>query len=91
MIAKLEQRIHDLEAELDGEQHRYQEANKNVAKSERRVRELQFQVDEDKKNYERLQDLVDKLQSKIKTQKKQLEDAVSYSFIKILFQIFNLN
>ncbi|KAK6104848.1 Myosin tail family protein [Brugia pahangi] len=75
VIAKLEQRIHDLEAELDGEQHRYQEANKNVAKSERRVRELQFQVDEDKKNYERLQDLVDKLQSKIKTQKKQLEDA----------------
>ncbi|VDN05641.1 unnamed protein product [Thelazia callipaeda] len=75
VISKLEQRIHDLESELDGEQHRFQDANKNVAKSERRVRELQFQVEEDKKNYERLQDLVDKLQSKIKTQKKQLEEA----------------
>lgn len=44
IISKLEQRIHDLESELDGEQRRFQEANKNVAKSERRVRELQFQV-----------------------------------------------
>lgn len=37
-----------------------------------------FQVDEDKKNFERVQDLVDKLQNKLKTQKKQLEEAVSF-------------
>lgn len=78
VIAKLEQRAHELEGELDGEQRHYQESIKNVAKAERQVRELQFQVDEDKKNFERMQDLVEKLQSKIKTQKKQLEDAVSF-------------
>uniref|UniRef100_A0A915BH75 Paramyosin n=1 Tax=Parascaris univalens TaxID=6257 RepID=A0A915BH75_PARUN len=71
----LEQRAHELEAELDGEQRRYQEVNKNVSKAERQVRELQFQVDEDKKNFERMQDLVGKLQDKIKIQKKQLEEA----------------
>jgi len=71
----LEQRIRELEGELDGEQRRYQETNKNVAKSDRRARELQFQVDEDKKNFERLQDLVDKLQGKLKAQKKQIEEA----------------
>lgn len=79
VIAKLEQRAHELEAELDGEQRRYQEVNKNVSKAERHVRELQFQVDEDKKNFERMQDLVGKLQDKIKMQKKQLEEAVSFA------------
>uniref|UniRef100_A0A7E4ZQZ6 Myosin-3 n=1 Tax=Panagrellus redivivus TaxID=6233 RepID=A0A7E4ZQZ6_PANRE len=75
VIAKLEERIRALESELDGEQRRFQESNKNAAKQERRLRELQFQVDEDKKNFERLQDLVDKLQTKLKTQKRQLEEA----------------
>ncbi|CAD5211296.1 unnamed protein product [Bursaphelenchus okinawaensis] len=75
VIAKLEQRIRELESELDGEQRRFQDANKNASKLDRRVRELQFQIDEDKKNFERMQDLVDKLQNKLKTQKKQLEEA----------------
>lgn len=46
IIAKLEQRIRDLESECDGEQRRCQDAQKNLSKHERRVRELQFQVDE---------------------------------------------
>ncbi|KHJ96159.1 myosin head [Oesophagostomum dentatum] len=75
VIAKLEQRVREVESELDAEQRRYQEANKNLGKADRRVRELQFQVDEDKKNFERLQDLIDKLQTKLKTQKKQIEEA----------------
>uniref|UniRef100_A0A0N5AUY4 Myosin head n=1 Tax=Syphacia muris TaxID=451379 RepID=A0A0N5AUY4_9BILA len=83
VIAKLEQRVHDLEVELDGEQRRHQEVTKNVAKQERRVRELQFQVDEDKKNFERLQELVDKLQGKIKTQKRQLEEAEELANINL--------
>lgn len=85
IIAKLEERIRALESELDGEQRRFQDANKNYSKAERRVRELQFQVDEDKKNFERLQDLVDKLQGKLKAQKKQLEEAVSIFFELILY------
>jgi myosin heavy chain 6/7 len=75
VIEKLEKRIHDLELELDGEQRRNQDVNKNIAKQDRRVRELQFQIDEDKKNFERMQDLVDKLQNKLKGQKKQIEEA----------------
>lgn len=108
VIAKLEQRVREVESELDAEQRRYQDANKNLGKADRRVRELQFQVsvltapnaascdpimmasqyklilcrkhllkvDEDKKNFERLQDLIDKLQNKLKTQKRQIEEAV---------------
>lgn len=44
VIAKLEQRVRELESELDGEQRRFQDANKNLAKADRRARELQFQV-----------------------------------------------
>lgn len=44
VIAKLEQRIRDLEGECDGEQRRYQDAQKNLSKVDRRMRELQFQV-----------------------------------------------
>ena len=75
IIAKLEQRIRDLEGECDNEQRRCQDATKNLSKVDRRCRELQFQVDEDKKNFERVQDLVDKLQNKLKVQKKQVEEA----------------
>lgn len=75
IITKLEERIRALEGELDSEQRRSQEANKNLAKQDRRLRELQFQVDEDKKSMERLTDLIDKLQSKLKVQKKQLDES----------------
>lgn len=76
-IAKLEQRVRELENELDGEQRRHADAQKNLRKSERRIKELSFQSDEDRKNHERMQDLVDKLQQKIKTYKRQIEEAVS--------------
>lgn len=75
-IAKLEQRVRELENELDGEQRRHADAQKNLRKSERRIKELSFQADEDRKNQERMQDLVDKLQQKIKTYKRQIEEAV---------------
>jgi myosin heavy chain 6/7 len=83
VIAKLEQRMRELEGELDGEQRRFQDANKTIAKQDRRLRELQFQVDEDKKNVERLQDLIDKLQNKIKTQKRQLEETEELATVNL--------
>lgn len=49
-IAKLEQRVRELENELDGEQRRHADAQKNLRKSERRIKELSFQADEDRKN-----------------------------------------
>jgi myosin heavy chain 6/7 len=74
-IQKLEQRVRELENELDGEQRRHADAQKNLRKGERRIKELTFQSEEDRKNHERMQDLVDKLQQKIKTYKRQIEEA----------------
>ena len=84
-IAKLEERIRAVEQELDGEQRRHADAQKNLRKGERRIKELTFQAEEDHKNHERMQDLVDKLQQKIKTYKRQIEEAVS------LWENTNLN
>ncbi len=44
MIGKLETRIRELEGELDGEQRRHADSQKNLARQDRRVREIQFQV-----------------------------------------------
>merc|ERR1711915_1034402 len=74
-IAKLENRVRELEGQLDDESRRHSDAQKNLRKSERRIKELTFQSDEDKKNHERMQDLVDKLQQKIKTYKRQIDEA----------------
>ena len=72
--------VRELEMELDSEQRRHAETQKNLRKADRRLKELAFQVEEDRKNMERLQDLVDKLQAKIKTYKRQIEEAVSSRF-----------
>jgi myosin heavy chain 6/7 len=44
VIAKLEQRIKELENELDNEQRRHSDVQKNLAKLERRQHEMEFQV-----------------------------------------------
>uniref|UniRef100_A0A7N6A509 Myosin, heavy chain b n=1 Tax=Anabas testudineus TaxID=64144 RepID=A0A7N6A509_ANATE len=74
-LQKLEARVRELEAEVEGEQRRGAEAIKGVRKYERRVKELTYQTEEDKKNIIRLQDLVDKLQLKVKAYKRQAEEA----------------
>ena len=75
-LSKLEQRVRELEAELEVEQRRHAEAQKNLRRTDHRVKELVFQNDEDKKALERSQELIDKLQAKLKTYKRQLEEAV---------------
>merc|ERR1712121_526139 len=72
---KMETRIRELESELDSENRRFADSQKNLRKSERRIKELAFAGDEDRKNHERMQGLIDSLQGKIKTYKKQLEEA----------------
>lgn len=76
--------MRELESELDSEQRRHAETQKNARKADRRLKELAFQADEDKKNQERLQELIEKLQSKVLTYKRQVEEAVSISFHKTL-------
>merc|ERR1740131_222879 len=72
---KMETRIRELESELDAENRRMADAQKNLRRSERRIKELTFASDEDRKNHERMQGLIDQLQGKIKSYKKQLEEA----------------
>ncbi|XP_078242066.1 myosin-4 [Pogona vitticeps] len=78
-LQKLEQRVRELEAEVENEQKRSADAIKGVRKYERRVKELTYQSEEDRKNVLRLQDLVDKLQVKVKAYKRQSEEAEELS------------
>uniref|UniRef100_A0A914UVX0 Paramyosin n=1 Tax=Plectus sambesii TaxID=2011161 RepID=A0A914UVX0_9BILA len=75
IIAQLEQRLRQLEQDLEGESRRHQQTDKSYRQAERRIKELEFQVDEDKKNQDRMTDLVDKMQSKLKVYKRQVEEA----------------
>merc|ERR1712158_247109 len=74
-MAKMETRIRELESEMDAENRRFGDAQKNLRRSERRIKELTFAADEDRKNHERMQGLIDQLQGKIKSYKKQIEEA----------------
>ena len=72
---KMETRIRELHSELDAENRRFADSQKNLRKSERHIKELTFAADEDRKNHERMQSLIDQLQSRIKGYKKQIEEA----------------
>merc|ERR1712211_221537 len=74
-MAKLENKVHELEAELAGTQDRTGEAAKAYQRAERKCKELAFSAGEDKKNQDRMTDLASKLQSKIKVYKQQIEEA----------------
>merc|ERR1739841_198720 len=74
-IAKMETRIRELESEMDAENRRCADAQKNLRRSERTIKELSYQQDDDRKNHERMQGLIDQLQGKIKSYKKQIEEA----------------
>ncbi|PAA89248.1 hypothetical protein BOX15_Mlig007848g1 [Macrostomum lignano] len=82
-LAKLESRVRDLEGELDAEQRRHQETQKNARKSERRLKELSFASEEERKNQAKLQELVEKLQSKVKAYKRQVEEAEEIAAINL--------
>ena len=71
----MESRIRELESELDAENRRLADAQKNLRRSERHIKELTFAADEDRKNHERMQGLIDQLQGKIRSYKKQIEEA----------------
>merc|ERR1711899_197761 len=70
-----ETRIRELNSEIDAENRRFADAQKNLRKSERHIQELTYASDEDRKNHERMQALIDELQGRIKSYKKQIEEA----------------
>merc|ERR1712018_843280 len=61
--------------EVDAENRRLADAQKNLRKSERHIKEITYAADEDRKNQDRMQGLVEQLQGKIKSYKKQIEEA----------------
>merc|ERR1711881_389224 len=83
MIQKSEQRVRELEVELDNEQRRHSDSAKGLRKQDRRLKELAFQSDEDHKNQDRLQSMIDALQGKIKAFKHQAEEAEEIAAINL--------
>ena len=82
-MAKMETRVRELESEMDAENRRCTDAQKNLRRSERHIKELTYQQDEDRKNHERMQGLIDQLQGKIKSYKKQIEEAEEIAAINL--------
>merc|ERR1712203_1293163 len=74
-MTKMDTRIREMGSELDAENRRMADAQKNMRNSERKIKELSYKQDEDRKNHERMQGLIDQLQGKIKSYKKQIEEA----------------
>merc|ERR1711974_511385 len=74
-MAKMENKIRELEMELANTQTRSTETYKAHQRGERKVKELSFQGEEDKKNQDKMSGLANKLQAKIKIYKKQIEEA----------------
>merc|ERR1711892_1214331 len=72
---KMNTRIRELESELDAENRRFSDAQKNLRRSERTIKELTYTQEEDRKNHENMQSLIDQLQGKIRSFKKQIEEA----------------
>merc|ERR1739836_315226 len=74
-MTRMDTRIRELESEMDAENRRNADSQKNLRKSERKIKELTYSQEEDRKNHERMQGLIDQLQGKIKSYKKQIEEA----------------
>ena len=69
--------VKELEHDLEGEQRRRGDTEKNLRKQERRLKEVIYAAEEDHKNAERMQETVEKLQLKCKVFKRQVEETVS--------------
>merc|ERR1712156_601674 len=74
-VAQVFERVRELQSEVDAENRRFADSQKNLRRSERQIKELTYASDEDRKNHERMQALIEQLQSKIKSYKKQIEEA----------------
>merc|ERR1711931_334663 len=78
-----EQKIRELEAELDNEQKRHQETVKNMRKQDRKLKDLALQADEDRKTQERMTEMITKLSKNICTYKKQVEEAEEIAAVNL--------
>jgi len=74
IIQKLEQRIHELETELETEQKHHNDTMKEIKRNNRRLKDLAMQSEDDKKSMVRLQELNDQLNAKVKAYRRQCEE-----------------
>merc|ERR1712001_90703 len=72
---KMDTRIRELESEIDAENRRFADGQKNLRRSERRIKEISYVFDEDRKNQERMEKMIESLQNKVQSYKKQIEEA----------------
>ena len=82
-INKMEERVRELNSELDAENRRFSDTQKKLRRSERYIKELIVCNDEDRKNNERMQLLIDQLQGKIKAYKTQMANAQEIAAINL--------
>ena len=82
-INKMEERVRELNSELNAENRRFSDTQKKLRRSERYIKELIVCSDEDRKNNERMQLLIDQLQGKIKAYKTQLAEAEEIAALNI--------
>jgi myosin heavy chain 6/7 len=75
LVAKLQARLRDLEAEFEAEQRRGRDLAATNRKLERALAELRVTADDDRRLVVELQDQVATLSAKVKTLRRQLEEA----------------
>jgi len=83
IISKLENRVRELEVELENESRRYAETEKTFRKQEHRLKELAAQAEEEHKSFERSQAQIEGFNQKIKTFKRQVEEAEEIAAINL--------
>lgn len=75
IVARLQGRVRDLEAEVETEQRRVREAVSNQRKAERLFKELQSQTEEERKQLSELTTINDQLNIRNKTLRRQVDEA----------------
>jgi len=74
-IRKLEQRIMELESDLDTEARKSADVLKQARKADKRVKEVEFALEDERKASEKAHEGLEKMSSKMKNMRLQLEDA----------------
>jgi nitrogen fixation/metabolism regulation signal transduction histidine kinase len=87
MVAKLQARLRDLEAELEMEQRRGRDLLAANRKFERSLAEIRVQADEDSRVRAELTDTVQTLTIRVKTLRRQLEEAVSITTMTTFYDV----
>jgi chromosome segregation ATPase len=75
LVAKLQARLRDLEAEFEAEQRRSRDLQATNRKLERMLTEIRVQAEDDRRLVIELQDQVATLSMRVKTLRRQLEEA----------------